>query len=420
MAGRALNQLTLVGQKLGHYRIVEEIGAGGMGVVYCAHDEHLDREVAIKVLPSGTLCDESARKRFRKEARSLSKLNHPNVATVHDFDSHDGIDYLVMEYVPGKTLRDRISDGPLPQAEIIRLATQLAKGLTAAHERGLVHRDLKPENLRLTLEGRLKILDFGLAELIRPFPDLRTTDSNMSVVAGTVPYMAPEQVLGGVVDQRADLFSFGVVLYEMATGQHPFAELEPSHVAAAIVHRTPVPPTTLNTKVCAELQRIIFKCLEKEPEKRYQSAKDLAIDLRRTTLTAHTSGWSARRLRNPWVRNTAAVVLGLGVVLVIASLFFRTERVHALAPSDTIVLADFVNSTPDPVFNDALNQGLMVELEQSPFLKILPQAKVQDMLRLMGRSRDQSLTPEISREVCQRTAAKAVLWGPLLLSGRSM
>ncbi len=403
---------SLVGQTLGHFRIVEEIGAGGMGVVYRAHDEHLERDVAVKVLSTGALNDENARKRLRKEAHSLSKLNHPNIAIVHDFDTQGEVDYLVMEYVPGKTLKNILSEGPLPDAEVIRLAIQLAKGLSAAHERGLVHRDLKPENVRLTLEGRLKILDFGLAELIRPLTTPSTTTSEVLGVPGTLLYMAPEQVLGGVVDQRTDLFSFGVVLYEMATGQHPFAEPKPSHVAAAILHRTPPRPTTLNPRVSAELERIILKCLEKDPQNRFQSAKGLAGDIRRTTLAAHSARWwSATQLRNLWARDTAALVLGLGVVLGSAVLFLRTQRAHALNPTDTIVLADFVNSTPDPVFSDALNQALTVELEQSPFLKVLPQAKVQDTLRLMGRSPDDLLKPEISQEVCQRAGAKAVLSG---------
>jgi tetratricopeptide (TPR) repeat protein len=226
--------------------------------------------------------------------------------------------------------------------------------------------------------------------------------------------MAPEQVLYGVVDQRADLFSFGVVLYEMATGQHPFLELESSQVAAALLHRTPAPPSTVNPEVSAELERIILKCLEKDPEKRYESAKDLAVDLRRAPLAAPKIGvWSATSPGHGWARKTAALVLGLGVVLVVAGLVFRTERVHALAPSDIVVMGDFVNTTSDPVFNDALNQGLAVELEQSPFLKVLSQAKIQDTLRLMGRLPDQSLTPDITREVCQRAGAKAVLSGSI-------
>lgn len=418
MAGRSPGQFTLVGETLGHYRIVEEIGAGGMGVVYRAHDEHLDREVAVKVLSPGTLNDESARKRLRKEARLLSRLNHPNVATVHDFDTHGNTDYLVMEYVPGKPLRDKITEGPLSEAEITRLASQLARGLTAAHERGLVHRDLKPENVRLGADGRVKILDFGLAELIRPSNVPRTTLSTVSAIAGTLPYMAPEQVLGGVVNQGADLFSFGVVLYEMATGRHPFAELEPSHVAAAILYRSPVPPSTLNRKVSAELERIIFKCLEKQPENRYQSAKELAMDLRRLPFPNNTIQRPAgTRLPKKRTAVIAAIALVIAALVVFGAVLFRVPPAHALTQSDTIVLADFVNSTNDSVFDDALNQALTVELEQSPFFKILPHAKIQDTLRLMGRSAEESLTPEVGREVCQRAAARAVLWGSIAMLG---
>jgi serine/threonine protein kinase len=299
----------------------------------------------------------------------------------------------------------------------MRLATQLAKGLMAAHERGLVHRDLKPENVRLTLDGRPKILDFGLAKLIRPLADC-TTESNISAVAGTLPYMSPEQVVGGVVDQRADLFSFGVVLYEMATGQRPHAEVEPSHSIAAILGRPPLPPTRLNPKTSPQLERIIFKCLEKQPENRYQSAKELAVDLRRMALgSSPMQGPWATRLRKGWARQRVAVLLFLGALLVMGGLLFRSRRVHALTPSDTIVLADFVNSTPDPVFDDALSQALTVELEQSPFLKILPQTKIRDTLRLMGRSPDEPLTPEVGRELCQRAAGKAVLWGSIATLG---
>jgi Flp pilus assembly protein TadD len=402
---------------LGHYRIVEKIGAGGMGVVYRAHDEHLDREVAIKVLSPGTLTNEDARKRFRKEARSLSKLNHPNIATVHDFDSQGDIDYLVMEYVPGKTLRDRICEGSLPEIETIRLAIELADGLAAAHERSLVHRDLKPENIRLTLDGRPKILDFGLAKLIRPLTDC-TTESKISAVAGTLPYMAPEQLLGSVVDQRTDLFSFGVVLYEMATGQRPLAEVERANWIAAILHTPPVPPTKLNPKVSPELERIVFRCLEKQPENRYQSAKELASDLRRMAMVNFTAPDPLpRHLYKVSTIKAAAFAVLLTALMTVGGLIFRLGRAHALAPTDTIVLADFINSTSDPVFDDALNQALTIELEQSPFLRIIPQQKVRETLGLMGRSPDESLTPEVGREVCQRTGSKASLWGSIVPLG---
>ena len=413
MVGRAPDCITLLDRRLGHYLIVEKIGAGGMGEVYRAYDEHLDRNVAIKVLLPGVLTNEDARDLFRKEARSLSRLNHPNIATVHDFDSQGDVDYLVMEYVPGETLRARISERPLPGTDIIRFAIDLAEGLTAAHERGLVHRDLKPENVRLTLEGRPKILDFGLAKLIRPLTEC-TTESKISVVAGTLPYMSPEQVLGGSVDQRADLFSFGVVLYEMATGQRPLVEVEPSNWIAALLHTPPVPPSRLNPKISTELERIILKCLEKQPENRYQSAKEIAVDLRRMAVASVTTQKPLpARVHRAWTSRTAVAAVALGALLIAVGVIFQSRRVHALTSSDTIVVADFVNSTPDPVFDDTLNQALTIELEQSPFLKILPQTKTSDTLRLMGRSPDELLTPEIAQEVCQRAAGKAVLWGSI-------
>jgi tetratricopeptide (TPR) repeat protein len=411
--GWAPNPAVLLDRTLGRYRLVEKIGAGGMGVVYRAHDENLDREVAIKVLLPGTLIDADARERFRKEARSLSKLNHPNIATVHDFDSQGDIDYLVMEYVPGKTLRDRISRRPLPETEVIDLAIQLADGLSAAQERSLVHRDLKPENIRLTLDGRAKILDFGLAKLIRPSTDF-TTESEISVVAGTLPYMSPEQILGGVVDQRTDLFSLGVVLYEMTTGQRPLANRESSHWIAAILHTPPVPPRKMNPSISPVLDRIILRCLEKDPEKRYQSARELASDLRRIAMAnLSTQELLPARSRRGSAIRIAALAFLLAALLIAGGLIFRSGRVHALTPSDTIVLADFVNSTADPVFDDALSQALTVELEQSPFLKILPPAKIRETIRLMGRSPDESLTQEVGREVCQRAGGKAVIWGSI-------
>ena len=282
MGGQALGQDSLVSFKLGHYRIVEKIGTGGMGDVYRAHDEHLARDVAIKVLPPGTLIDESARKHFHKEALILSKLNHPNVATIHDFDTQQGVDFLVMEYIPGITLRDKVAAGPLPGKEVLRLGVQLAEGLCAAHEHGVIHRDLKPGNLRVTDDGRLKILDFGLAKLRLPPTASATTESRETQsMAGTLPYMAPEQLLGENIDTRTDIHQAGAALYEMATGQRPFFEVERSQLIGAILRRSPLPPTALNPRLSSELERVIMKCLEKEPENRYQSALDLRVDLQR-------------------------------------------------------------------------------------------------------------------------------------------
>lgn len=328
----------------------------------------------------------------------VSLLNSPLTA------NPDSLDYLVMECVPGKTLRERISDGPLPETEMISLATQLADGLAAAHERGLVHRDLKPENVRLTLDGRPKILDFGLAKLIRQRSDLLTTDANTTAVAGTLPYMAPEQLGGGAAEERSDLFSFGVVLYEMATGQHPFAEADASRLLAAILHKSPAPASGLNPTLSAATDRVISKCLEKDPAKRYQSAEELAADLRRTSGSSVLQPRCLFPLRSGWSVRKSAVVLGLTVLLAATGLLFRSRSAHSLSGADTLVIAEFVNSTPDPVFEDALNQALTVELEQSPFLTILPLAKVRETLPLMGRSPDASITPEIGREVCQRVS----------------
>src|SRR5437899_16939 len=229
----------LVGQTFGHYRILEQIGAGGMGVVYRAHDEQLERDVAIKVLPIGTLADEASRKRFRKEALALAKLNHPNIATVHEFGTQDGTDFLVTEYIPGVTLDDKLANGVLPSKEVVALGIQLAQGLSAAHENGVVHRDLKPANLRLTSDGRLKILDFGLAQLMPHASDLglTATVTKSQEVTGTLPYMAPEQLRGQRADQRTDIYSAGAVLYEISTGKRPYQQTSGPQLISAILER---------------------------------------------------------------------------------------------------------------------------------------------------------------------------------------
>ena len=273
----------MIGQALSHYRVLEEIGAGGMGVLYRAHDERLDRDVAVKVLPPGTLTDETSRKRFRKEALLLSRLNHPNIETIHDFDTQDGVDFLVMEYIPGVTLDEQLAKGALSEKEIARLGIQLADGLSAAHEQGVLHRDLKPGNLRVTPDGRLKILDFGLAKLLHPPSETAATESlsETQAGAGTLPYMAPEQLLGEKVDARTDIYGLGAVLYEMATGRRPFPEIQKSRLTDAILHQNPHLPGALNHRISPGLERIIVKALDKDPEHRYQSAKELRVDLAR-------------------------------------------------------------------------------------------------------------------------------------------
>ena len=274
---------SLLGQTVSHFRIVEKIGAGGMGDVYRAHDEELDRDVALKFLPAGAVPDEAIRKRFRKEALALAKLNHPNVATIHEFVTQDGIDFLVMECVPGRSLAQELTGTAIPEKRLIPLASQLAQALQEAHDRGVVHRDLKPANIMITPNGLAKVLDFGLADRLRPASQETTIDSvNKSrVVVGTLPYMAPEQLLGEITDARTDIYGLGAVLYHMATGQPPFREEVSARLTDAILHRAPVPPRILSAHLSPGLERIMLKCLEKEPDNRYQSAKELEVDLRR-------------------------------------------------------------------------------------------------------------------------------------------
>lgn len=254
MPDQVLSLDSLIGVELSHYRIIEEIGSGGMGVVFRAHDEHLDREVAIKVLLPGTITDEWARKHLHKEALALSKLNHPNIATIFDFDTQGGIDFLVMEYIPGVTLNEKLAGGPLPENEVLRLGMQLSDGLAAAHEHGVVHRDLKPGNLRLASDGRLKILDFGLAKLRQPLAESAAAETTLQTqaISGTFAYMAPEQLMGEELDARTDIHGAGLVLYEMATGQRPFAEVQSGQLIGAILRRPPAKPRTLNPKLSPE------------------------------------------------------------------------------------------------------------------------------------------------------------------------
>jgi serine/threonine protein kinase len=280
---------SVTGRVLAHYRVVERLGAGGMGEVYRAHDEKLDRDVALKVLPEGSLADEGARSRFQEEAHALSRLSHPHIATIHDFDTADGVDFLVMELVRGPSLRDELEEkGALPEKTVVRLGAQLAHGLQAAHEQGIVHRDLKPANLQLTPDGLLKILDFGLARLLpkEPAPGEETAPTQTAVrqVAGTLPYMSPEQLRGRGVDARTDLYAAGAVLYEMATGKRLFSKPSSAELTDAILHEEPTPPREVNERISPGLEAVILKALDKDPELRHQTAKDLRVDLERLQL----------------------------------------------------------------------------------------------------------------------------------------
>ena len=272
---------SLSGRTIAHYRVMEKLGGGGMGVVYRAHDEKLDRDIALKVLPPGLLSDEAARKRFRNEALALAKLNHPCIGTVHDFGSEEGLDFLVMELVQGISLSRKLQDGPLDEAQVRRLGAQLADGLAAAHAQGVIHRDLKPDNLHITPDGRLKILDFGLAKLFHPQREMDQTQSidDTHSVSGTLPYMSPEQLRADAVDFRADIYGAGAVLYEMATAQRPFPENQPTRLIDAILHSSPKPLSERGSSASAGLESVIFKALEKEPSQRYQSARELRVAL---------------------------------------------------------------------------------------------------------------------------------------------
>ena len=315
----------MLGKNLSHYRIVQQIGAGGMGVVFLAHDEQLERDVAIKILPPGTLADENARKRFRQEALSLAKLNHPNIATIHDFDTADDTDFLVTEYIAGDALDKKLASGAVPSDEVVRLGLQFAQGLGAAHAQGIIHRDLKPANLRLTSDGRLKILDFGLAQFVHPEGDLAATASLTSSqqITGTLPYMSPEQLRGEFADRRTDIWAMGAVLYELATGKRPFPETHGPMLINAILNQEPELPRRVNPLVSEGLESVIWKALRKNRADRYQSVGELEEDLER--LTAGISpqvrgpGRSLRQRPLLWI---AAVL----IVFAMGAMFFLRKR----------------------------------------------------------------------------------------------
>ncbi|MFB3154728.1 MAG: protein kinase, partial [Candidatus Acidiferrales bacterium] len=396
----------MIGKTLSHYRIVEKIGAGGMGEVYRARDEHLGRDVAIKVLPAGTLADEQARKRFRKEALSLSKLNHPNIATVFDFDTQDGTDFLVMELVEGVTLSDKLAGGPLPEKEITRLGLQLAEALEEAHERGVVHRDLKPGNVMVTPKGQAKILDFGLAKLLRPdvASATATTESftETQAAAGTLPYMAPEQVRAENVDARSDIYAAGAVLYEMATGQRAFPETQTGRLMDAILNRAPQPPSGLNRRVSPGLEGIILKALEKEPENRYQSAKELAVDLRRLGIPGSAAAvLSARR---PATRRRMVWAAGVALVALLAVLVglnvggLRERLLGGVVPGQITSLAvlPLENLMGDPEQDycvAGMHEALITELSKIGALTVISRTSA-----MRYRNTDKSV-PEIAREL---------------------
>ena len=309
----------MIGQTLGQYRLIEKIGAGGMGVVYRARDERLERDVALKVLPAGALADEESRKRFRREAIALSKLNHPNIATIHDFNTDKDVDFLAMEYISGVTLRETALAGAMPEGEVVALGKQAAEALEAAHEQGIVHRDLKPGNIMVTPKGLLKVLDFGLAKLFQPSgaADRTLTLTGSQGLTGTLPYMAPEQLDGREVDARTDIHALGAILHELVTGKKPFPQETPTEIMRAILDHPPELPRSLGAPISEGLERIISKCLEKDPADRYASAKELVADLNRLEagdLAALVAGRPRRRARRSlWQKPLPVGLLALAL-----------------------------------------------------------------------------------------------------------
>jgi serine/threonine protein kinase len=426
----------MIGQTISHYRIIEKLGGGGMGVVYKAEDTKLHRFGALKFLPDGFAPDSQALSRFDREAQAASALNHPNICTIHEIGEHNGQPFIAMEFLDGQTLKHRISGKSLPLEQVLELGIEISDALDAAHSKGIIHRDIKPANIFVTDRGRAKILDFGLAKLspdtkgvgISAMPTAAAEEllTSPGTAVGTIAYMSPEQARGEELDARTDLFSFGAVLYEMATGRMAFLGKNAAVIHDAILNRAPTPIARVNPDLPPELERIVNKALEKDRKLRYQSAADIRTDLQRlkretdlghATVAEIELGLKPSRRTIRWGAVTGATILVIG--LATGGWLFFSRKAHALTDKDTIVLADFTNTTGDTVFDGTLRQGLSVQLEQSPFLSIIADQQIQQTLQMMGQKPDVKLTPEIARELCQRTGSAAVSTARLRRLARS-
>jgi serine/threonine protein kinase/tetratricopeptide (TPR) repeat protein len=469
---------------LGRYEIRSLLGTGGMGEVYLSYDTQLRRQIAIKLLPTEFTQDRVRLSRFEREAYAASSLNHPNILTIHEIGQHDGHHFIATEYVEGESLRQRMSSTRIELREVLDVAQQVASALAAAHQAGIVHRDIKPDNIMLRRDGLIKVLDFGLAKLVddrdaaarsegietEAPTKTRVVNTEPGLVMGTASYMSPEQARGLGVDARTDIWSLGVVLYEMVAGRLPFEGTTTSDVIATILHREPPSLLLYRSDMPPEVERIVEKTLTKEREERYQLAKDLGLDLKRLkqrlqveaelersitpeegtrrastrlvagsgrpTISGDTGAGAAKQTAEASAAHTtssaeyivseikrhkksAALVLVGVIVATSAAIFFYFKSASALTEKDTILLADFINTTGDAVFDGTLKQGLAVQLAQSPFLNIFPDARVRQTLRLMGRSPDDRVTKEVAREICQRQGLKAFLSGSITNLGTS-
>jgi tetratricopeptide (TPR) repeat protein len=393
-----------------------------MGVVYRAHDERLDRDVAVKILPPGRLADEATRRRFKQEAQALARLNHPNIATIFDFDSEGPTDFLVMELLTGQTLAHQLLSGPLAARFVIEFGIQLAEGLAGAHQQGILHRDLKPGNLGLTADGRVKILDFGVAKLLKSDPsELTQTVTAGGLVKGTLAYMAPEQLRGESIDARVDIYAAGAVLYEMATAKRPHAKASGPLLVDAILNQTPESPSSLNRSVTPELEAVILKALAKDRTLRYQSAQELASDLKRlhgATVPIAARHASRRRLQ----RVLRPALLAAGVLALAIASWQASRRVQlrtASSPRPMVLVGDFENRTGEPVFDNTLREMFTASLEQSHVVQVFPTSRLVDVLQRMGRPPTQRIDETIGREISQREGLHGVLVGSIVRLGRT-